>query len=267
MPGQQGQRGLRQVGEQEPVLAPVPEPGVVVARRPAHDELVDPGGPALVALVGKSGVLEPGTFAVEQIEPVGPPVEVAGDTGRAAAGKFDAPLRKTLFEDFLPPVPPAPGAGLVQSGDPGGERVQHTQQRRVGRGLRNQQRTNVPGMQEQISEAYLRRPGLTLHPCDGNPWLLDQIGHRRSHAPPPVVGLLQDGKRGLRRTVGVYVNCCTVRPCSPMQNRCVGLVCTHLPPSCFRFNRRMFFRAAVPRQVLLASPSTPSTSRFGTGMR
>lgn len=184
MPGQQRQRGLRHGGEYELVVPPVAEPGVVVARRPAHGQLVQPGSLAPVALVGEARVLEPGALAVEEVETVGPPVEVAADAGLAAVGEFEALRTETPLKDFLPPVPPAPGAGLVQGCDPGGERVQHAQKGRVRRGFRDQQGANFPGTQEEASEAHLWWAGLLLQPCHRNPWLVDQIGRALGHVPP-----------------------------------------------------------------------------------
>lgn len=117
---------------------------------------MDPGGAVPVALVGEARVLKPGTIAIEQVESVGPLVEVAGDAGLAAVGEFDALIGKALLKDFLPPVAPASGTGLVQRGDPGRERVQQAQHRRVSRSLRNQQRADLSGLQEQAPEAHVR---------------------------------------------------------------------------------------------------------------
>lgn len=85
--------------------------------------------------------------------------------------------------------------------------------------------------------------------------------------PSPVAGLPPNVRRTYPSGVGGYGNGSIFKPSSLMQKRWVGLTYTHAPSSRLRFSRRTVWRAAMLRQAALASPSTPSTSRFGTGIR
>ncbi len=177
MPDQQVQDGLAGGGQLGGSAVDVGEPGVVVARGPGGDELVDAGGVRGVALSGQPRVLEEGALGVEQVEPTVAALHERGDPVLVEA---------RLLDQVEAAIRPAAGTGLVEPRHPGRDRVQDAVQRGERRRDGDRDLFDLVCAQQEFAQTDLGRVGAAVvrevvalvparDPADGDPGFVEEV--------------------------------------------------------------------------------------------